>query len=372
MRIMRECSYKIMPASRFIKTLSIALLLLPVLISAQQRIPFSEKTVKLDDGTLLLPYTKGEVKKDITGTYGQTFNRICSIIEAWDSINPPQGMEIDCFAYGERLEIYFRSYLCFNGQKYPEEGGPKLTISVNDLSSIAGRHVASGIYLCPQKVADFHGHPIYDVGGYEVTIVTKTELPFYIPLSREEYLEALIADEEKKDSEYSAPQASDYQATLQEMEKSYQMLLKTDKEAAEEFRQQMIDFKEEANKEMVAKRQDASPVALFKKELSAMSEEEKKSAAYHGGEDFSGLMPYGQTQYGDALVRVNPALMKTPSRSGIHLIALSWSVSSDDAAEADKPRLYNKGSEGFYHTDYLMSKLYDNKEIWDKIFSLCE
>ena len=122
----------------------------------------------------------------------------------------------------------------------------------------------------------------------------------------------------------------------------------------------------------VSQKDGETRIDLLNRNASIMSEEEKKSAAYHGGEDFSGLMPYGQTQYGDALVRVNPALMKTPSRSGIHLIALSWSVSSDDAAEADKPRLYNKGSEGFYHTDYLMSKLYDNKEIWDKIFSLCE
>ena len=211
--------------------------LLPILLFAQQRPPFSDKTVKMGDGTLLMPYTKGEVKKNISGNYKPIFEKICSIITAWDSINPPQGMQIDCFGYEKRLEIYFRNYVYADGQRFPEEGGPHLEISVNDPLSIVGRPVTSGIYLCPQKTADFYGYPIYNRGSGEVTIVTDLKAPLYIPVSQEEYLKTLIADEEKNASKYSPPTSQDYQATLHEMEKAYQKLLETDKEAAEEFRQ---------------------------------------------------------------------------------------------------------------------------------------
>ena len=205
----------------------IVLWILTTTVFAQQRPPYSDKTVKTEDGSLLLPYTKGEVKKNITGANRQTFDKICSIIIAWDSINPLQGMEIDCFGYEKRLEIYFRNYVSANGHKFTEEGGPHLEISINDPLSIVGKSVALGIYLCPQKTADFHGYPIYDDGRI---VVTKSKTPLYVPVTQEEYLKTLIAEEEKKASKYTPPGASDYQATLLEMEKTYKKLLETDKE----------------------------------------------------------------------------------------------------------------------------------------------
>lgn len=350
----------------------IILWFLTTTVFAQQRPPFSDNAVKTEDGSLLLPYTKGEVKKNITGANKQTFDKICSIITAWDSINPPQGIEIDCFGYEERLEIYFRNYVSANGHKFTEEGGPHLEISVNDPLSIVGRSVTSGIYLCPQKTADFYGYPIYNRGSGEVTIVTNLKAPLYIPVSQEEYLKTLIADEEKNASKYSPPTSQDYQATLLEMGKAYQKLLETDKEAAEEFRQQMLEFKKEMNQKKDENQPLTDPVSMLKKELLAMTEEEKNREAYYGGEDISHLMPYEQKQYGDALVKINPALIQETSKSGIHLITLLWSVSSDNAADEDKPRLYNKGSKGYYHVDYLMNKLYENREIWNEIFDVCD
>lgn len=349
----------------------IVLWILTTTVFAQQRPPFSDKTVKMGDGTLLMPYTKGEVKKNISGDYKPSFEKICSIITTWDSINPPQGMKIDCFGYEKRLEIYFRNYVSANGHKFTEEGGPHLEISVNDPLSIVGKSVASAIYLCPQKTADFYGYPIYNRGSGEVTIVTDLKAPLYIPVSQEEYLKTLIADEEKNASKYSPPTSQDYQATLHEMEKAYQKLLETDKEAAEEFRQQMLEFKKEMNQKKDENQPLTDPISMLKKELFAMTEEEKKREAYYGGEDISRLMPYEQKQYGDALVKINPALIQETAKSGIHLITLLWSVSSDNAADEDKPRLYNKGSKGYYRTDFLMSELYKNKEIWERIFNMC-
>ena len=62
---------------------------------------------------------------------------------------------------------------------------------------------------------------------------------------------------------------------------------------------------------------------MIKKELAAMTEAEKKLNAYHGGESISQLMPYEQRQYGDAMVKINPALVQETAKSGIHLLALS-------------------------------------------------
>lgn len=347
----------------------IVLWILTTTVFAQQRPPYSDKTVKTEDGSLLLPYTKGEVKKNITGANRQTFDKICSIIIAWDSINPLQGMEIDCFGYEKRLEIYFRNYVSANGHKFTEEGGPHLEISVNDPLSIVGRSVTSGIYLCPQKTADFHGYPIYDDGRI---VVTKSKTPLYVPVTQEEYLKTLIAEEEKKASKYTPPGASDYQATLLEMEKTYKKLLETDKEAAEEFKQQMVEFKKEIAKEPEAGQADTDPVFMLKKELAAMTEEEKKLNAYHGGESISQLMPYEQRQYGDAMVKINPALVQETAKSGIHLLALSWSLVAYNATDVRNPRMFNKGNEGNYHANYLMSKLYEDREIWTKVFDMVQ
>jgi hypothetical protein len=353
----------------FTTSILVALLwLLPVcILFAQQRPPFSDKTVKTEDGTLLMPYTKGEVEKNITGNYKPVFEKICSIITSWDSINPPQGMQIDCFGYEKRLEIYFRNYGSYNGQRFTEEGGPHLEISVNDPLSIVGNSVASGIYLCPQITADFHGYPIYDG---ERIVVTKTKTPLYVPVTQEEYLKTLIAEEEKKASKYTPPGASDYQVTLLEMEKTYKKLLETDKEAAEEFKQQMVEFKKEIAKEPEAGQADTNPVSLFKKELAAMTDEEKKLNAYHGGESISQLMPYEQRQYGDAMIKINPALIRETAKSGIHLLVLWCSLVAYNATDVRNPRLFNKGNEGNYHANYLMSKLYEDQKIWDNIFHL--
>jgi hypothetical protein len=320
-----------------------------------------------------MPYTKGEIKKNISGNYKPILEKICSIFTSWDSINPPQGMEVYCSGYEKRLEIYFSNYMYNNGQRFSEEGGPHLEISVNDPLSIVGRPVASGIYLCPQKTVDFHGYSIYATGSGEVTVVAKTQMPFYVPVSQEEYLKTLIADAEKnamKDSQTTSQ--DDDQATDQEMEKTYKKLLEIDKEAAEEFKQQMVEFKKEIAKEPEAGQADTDPVFMLKKELAAMTEEEKKLNAYHGGESISQLMPYEQRQYGDAMVKINPALVQETAKSGIHLLALSWSLVAYNATDVRNPRMFNKGNEGNYHANYLMSKLYEDREIWTKVFDMVQ
>jgi len=162
------------------------------------------------------------------------------------------------------------------------------------------------------------------------------------------------------------------------MEKAYRKLLEIDKEAAENLKKEMLETKQQMLKtkeEMKHENIDNPPlidfVSMLKNELATMTDEEKKRNAYYGGEGISQLMPYEQRQYGEALVKINPAMVQETAKSGIHLLVLSWSVSADNAADEHKPYLYNKGSKGYYHTDFLMSELYKNKEIWERIFNMC-
>lgn len=347
-------------------TVTILLFLLANLSFSQQRPPFSEKEVEVD-GRVFLPYTKGEVVRKINGPQKPVFDQICSIITAWDSIAPPQGMKVFCCGFDHSLETYFLPYMFEEGARFATENGPNFCIYANDPRQMFGSDIAPNIFLCPQKTADFNGFPVYQTDRGEATVISKKKIPLFIPVSQEEYLKALIEKEEKNEQKYSPP---DHQAQLQEMEQTYQKLLKIDQEAAREFRQQTSEFIDKEN----AQRIDL--VSILKNELSGMAADEKKRPAYYGGasamEEYhnaSGLVPYGNRENADALVRANPALIDGSSKDKIQLFVIRWSVGN--STDMDKPRLYSEGRRGFHLADNLMSKLYKNQTIWNYIFSIC-
>ena len=354
------------------KSIAITLLmfLLTNVLFSQQRLPFSNKKVEVD-GRVFLPYTKGEVVRKINGPQKPVFDRICSIITAWDSIAPPQGMKVFCSGFDNSFEIYFLPYLFGDGTRFASEGGPNLSIYVNDPLQMFGSPIAPDIFLCPQKTADFYGYPIYRNDHQEVTIVYKKKFPLFIHVSQEEYLKALIAKEEQHTQKNSN---SDYQTTFREMEQAYQKLLKTDKEAAKEFKQGIEEFKAEAHKNGI---KTIDLVALLKKELSGLTVGERSRQAYYAGawamEEYhnaSGLIPYESIEKGDALVRTNPALIDNSSRNQIQLLVISWSIGGNNQ-NGDKPRFYQEGRDGFHLADNLMSKLYFCQTIWTDIIQIC-
>jgi len=352
--------------------LPLLFLLLHISLNAQLRPPFSEQTVVVKERTFL-PYTKGTVERKITGAYKPFLDKICSAVLAWDSISPPQGIKVDCYGYDDNLEIYFLPYLFEEGRRFASEGGPKLSVSVDNPAAMYGSPIVEGIFLYPQKTADFNGFPIYRSDHGEVTIVSGKGIPLFIPVTNEEYLNALIAREEinqKKQAQVPA----DSQAQAEDMKKTYEYLLKTDKEAAREFKQQMEEMKKEVNKN---KGQQIDVVERLKKELLNMTEEEKKRPAYYGGgtameeyHNLSELVPFEHKEAGELLAKVNPALTKEIQKSGIQLIVLRWSIDSDNQ-NGDKPRFYNKGRAGFNLADKLMARLYKESKIWQRVFSIC-
>lgn len=334
---------------------------------SQQRPEFSEQTVEIDE-RVFLPYIKGEVVREINGPQKPLLDQICSIITSWDSIAPPQGVKVFCSGFDNLLEIYFLPYLFEEGNRFASEGGPNLSITVNDLNAIWDSPIVSGIFLCPQKKKDFHGYPVYQNDHQEVVIVYKKTIPLFIPVSQEDYLKALIAKEDKNEPK---DLKSDYMKALKEMEKVYEELLKTNAEAAKEFKQGIAEFKNE-----IAKNGNQTGVtdltALLKKELSALSAEERNRPAYYAGalamEEFqnvSGLVPYVSREKGDALVRPNPSLTDNSPTNQIQLLVISCSIRQDN------PRSHSHGRAGFDLADDLMRKLYQEPKIWSKIFSLC-
>jgi len=338
-------------------------------VFAQQRQCFSEKKVVVDDRTFL-PFTKGEVVRKISGPQKNILDQICSVITAWDSIAPPQGMKVLCSGLDRSLDIYFLPYLFEDGIRYASEGGPMVSIYVNDPLCMFGLPVVSDIFLCPQQTAGFHGFPIYRNDRHEITVVSKKQVPLFVPVSQEEYLKALIAKEEKNQDTNTG---SDYQSAFREMEQAYQQLLKTDQVAAREFKQQMVAFKAEVGKsgtEMI------DPVALLKKELSGLTAQERTRQALYGGasaieayRNASGLVPYEDRRNAEALVRPNPALITGSATGQVQLLVVSWTVGSPDVY--DKPRMYAEDRAGFHLAENLMRQLYLDQKIWSEVFRIC-
>lgn len=353
----------------------ILILLLCLLTSeafAQQRPSFSEETEVVHD-RIFMPYTKGDVEWKTSGIFKPVFDEMCSVIRAWDSIAPPQGLQVRFYGYEHSLEVVFCPYLFEENYRFATESGPNLNIYVNDPLQMFGSPIASNIFLCPQKAADFLDYPIYRNDHREVTIVCKKKIPLFIPVSQEEYLKALIA---KVETDLSGNSGSDTQTTLREMEQAYQKLLKMDKEAAKNFKQELEKFKAETNNGEEATAV-IDPVALLKKELSGLTAEERTRQAYYGGawamdeyHNASGLVPYENRENGDALARPNPALIDASAKDKIQLLVVCWSVGKS-TVDSDKPRLYNEGRKGFSLADNLMKELYDQKDIWNAIFSRC-
>lgn len=67
-------------------------------------------------------------------------------------------------------------------------------------------------------MAEFYGHPVYFNGQYETTVIANNREPLFRQVTKQQYLEALIEDAERKQS--SAESAS-HDENIKEMEKAY-------------------------------------------------------------------------------------------------------------------------------------------------------
>ncbi len=226
----------------------------------------------------------------------------------------------------------------FNGTDYDVFGAPHLLLS-------DGRHVC----FEPKKTAEVGGFPLYDDA---LLIITKNARPYWVPVTRKQYLDALIRFHEAelaRNTERLGKRAADpYQAWVSKAderrkarEQAYERLKKIDPAKAEEFRRkaEVMESEMAANlKKSGVGSADPDPlrfqrdiVSALRRELDAMKPAEQESQAWYARpgdkqEDLyrSGLAP-AVTGQGKALVALNPDFFdRTRSRGDWQLITVHF------------------------------------------------
>jgi len=316
---------------------------------------YSPKPVTVGEDTFL-PYIKGKVINRIPEN-DLIAQKIFAILRPLPSVNTPQGYEVEAYSDGtsHMLELHFMPYLLEEGETVRKPGS-NINFYFNDIASIFRQPLQSGIgeiYTLPAKTGDFMGFPIYEHEGRETTAIYKGNEPLFLPVSQEEYLNALIKYEEQKNKENGSPISMD--DNLKEIEKAYQELLKTDKAAAEEFRKDMESFR----KDLVQNNTTDDLTSSYKKELAHLSPAERKKQAYyaiHSMEkkgNFSGLVSDNETEKAQPLVKPNDKAISKNTNDKIRLIVVTW-----------KP--------GYALTDDKMHEILQNQTIWKRIMQEVE
>ena len=383
-------------------SLTLLILLYTLYTFGQESRTFSNEVITIDEFNFL-PFVKGEVNtshmlinyaSDVKhnlaaeNAYKQHFISIEKVFREWPSIQPPKGFAVffSNFTYvgtptkppGLKNSIYGLIELQFcnyiqneDDKKIPfRQAGAVANIHLNNPAELCGDPLLEDILLCPRKVAEFHGMPVYQTSRQEVTAISKKGIPLFIAVSRKEYLEAcirqanaLLAEEKENWAKAESPRES--------MEEAYQALLKIDPKVAADFKNEM----EQALPELEAEPESMTQIMLtsLTLELKKMSVDEKESQAYYSlngmeiHHNYSGLVPSEYQADAETLVRLNPQLIDPLRPNDLQLMVLQWKVGHRNR---DKPRLYNQGSEGFRLPDYHMHQLYNDATIWNQLFQL--
>jgi hypothetical protein len=408
-----------------------------------QRHTFSNEVVNDAYGNKTMPYARGEVLKPEAVSDSRfpagfrnrnvsTLDKITDIVTGWDELSPPQGFrasfrKIMNVAYNsdiyENLSSdpapYFTSMLEIIFEPYykGETGQPEVSANgvsayvmlfINNPYEIVGSPLIDDIYVCPRQTADFYGYPVYQTNLDEITVVSKKQMPLFIPVSQEEYLRACIAywekelasdraEQQKPENKLSAKEIFDSEKAerLKTMEEAYLELLKYDKEAAEELRKSSIDLENdlavslsgdpEADQSLSRILEDASSINRqiideLKAELAALSPEQRGKQAhyeinameiYHNR---SGLVPYDRAkprENCEPLVRVNRKIVDTRSPEP-QLLVIKWNILFTGTESHQRPRFFDNDKENYSaHTgDKNIAGLYKQRAIWQNIFGL--
>lgn len=326
---------------------------------------YSRKTITKSENTFL-PFLKGEVVNKIP-TNNVNAGKVFAILQTWQPINPPQGFKVEAFGDENNLEIYFMPYVLEEGETNTKPGS-MLSLYFNKITSIFQQPVVADIYLAPAKISDFMGYPVYNNGTHEIVAIHNGPGPVFLPISREEYLTALIKNEEDKQKEYASGVSS--MNKKQEIEKAYQELLKLDKAAAEDFKKAMDNLTSVVSQNNT----HMDFLESLKKELSGLSPSDRKKHAYYSPGameqygNFSGLTPDNDVENAQQLVKLNYKAVDNVNND-IRLITLILTLSNNELLHAVALN-EQQDSTGFELTDDKLLALYRDKAIWKKIYEL--
>ncbi|GAB4447483.1 MAG: hypothetical protein Fur0028_02410 [Bacteroidales bacterium] len=264
-------------------------------------------------------------------------------------------------------------------------------IHINNPYNIAGTPLMADIYACPQVVDYFYGYPVYATNREEVTIINFSEKPLFLPVTQEDFINTLInyweykiaaVNKEQgnlqntKDEFYSDEAKKQRDA---EFTKAYNELLKYDKNAAEElkknYEESLHNLSNSSNNETDLNVFEKEQIERLKEELQNMSTTERQRQGYYSLEamerfnNVSGLLPKEYIKSGDALVRINPALVND-NPDNIQLVSIHWYMMNEEFS--DVPRKLNYSDDASLLTDNIILDLYKDKTFWTDIFKLLQ
>lgn len=333
------------------------IILLTISFTSYSQESYSDEPVMIDE-FYFLPNSRGEVKNMLSGPWKAEIEKICSIISTWKGISPPKGFEAMFSGISSSFELTFAAYIKREGQR-TTHSATSISFSINNPADICGMTVVDGIYIKPVECGFFQGFPKFSASGYETVVITKQKLPIFVPATREEFLNAMIAKAQKDYPQSEKFTESKASKEIEEMERVYRQLLEVDKVAAEEVKKGMEEMKKEL-KGMVTKDEEYYP-ALLKKELDRMSEQERRLPAYYSLSaidnkiSVSGLVRVNDNKNADTLVKVNPVLEKILGQSkSTMLLTIHFQQ--------------QPGEKGFRLADSKIRELMNNELIWKKIY----
>lgn len=351
---------------KYILGLLIAMLVLSAsTLNAQQRHAYSDEKVEIDDD-VFLPFWKGEIEKKVEGKFALFFQKVIEIMNEEPAINSPQGVKILFSGNDCTLDVWVMPYHFVHGEALADYGS-RLSIAVNNPSMLVGMPVCSNGFYEPSEAGSFQENRTFFNGENETTALTKITSPLFVPMSRAEFLQNVIADEQKKEDDYQAPETNEL---LAQMEEAYQQLLKIDKTEAANFKKEMETIKKSTGNGNGSFNKVSNKL---KKEQQSMSIDEKALQAFYSEaamEQFnqlSGLVPVGKEKYGNAVIKINPTLQSACSSNMIRLITLKWEL-----INGDSPTDFTGEPIGNNLADTILVKLYNNRVIWQQIYSLVE
>ena len=329
---------------------------------AQQKHAFSSEKMLVDD-QVFLPYYKGKIEKNVEGSYAPFFEKVIAIVQQDPNFRMPQGVKIIFSAYEQTLEIWVNPYTIDEGAILAYFGA-YLSITLNQPGSMVGNSICTNFYNQPMETGSFHGNKIYDNGKREVFVLTHFSGSPFVPAGRKEFIENLIANEEKKEAENPTPRNNEL---LAQMNEAYQQLLQIDKVAAADYLKEMENMK----KNLAGFDASLKVSEQIKAELDCMPVDEKTQQAYYAVGAYerygkiSGLLPVGKEQYGDPLIKINPAIQSACNSETVRLITLEWNFMNIKSVDD-----FTGDSLGNNLANQILISLYRNNTIWEQILGL--
>jgi hypothetical protein len=317
-----------------------------------------------------------------TQAFTRKIERLADLIHQTPLFSPPRGFQAranarffeDAYACNDKrcpskalqAEMGLLFYYFFDVDGKPSWGGEAntdATISINCLERTAGLDYQFGtlslpdgryILFAPVKTGELGGFPLY----HQHLIITRSKRPYWIPVTREQYLQAIIRAtkaEIAKSQKEIADAGDPYEKFLKEKgqraknyEQIYQDARKLYPDRAEALRTQLRLTEAAAEKgarqssEMLAQiRQTEDPMqprlANLQAELAAMSPDERASQAwFHRNADAqigSDLVPAGQEE-ARPLIAYNPEFFDPalpPTAWQIMTVRFSWALHEHSA-----------------------------------------